>query len=88
MRKEHRSTETQIPVHPDTTDPEPRPVELDLPEKSTYTDLVPVIEKVLSDPDNAVVISSDLKPLLILWRKLRNETASAWRAWPKRRSPS
>jgi AmmeMemoRadiSam system protein B len=55
--KEH-STETQIPFiryyHKDV-----KVIEL-IYAKTDYIDLVPLIEKVLSDPESAVVISSDL----------------------------
>ncbi len=55
--KEH-STETQVPfVH--HYEPEAKVVEL-IYGKIEYTELVPIIEAILADPDNAVVISSDL----------------------------
>ena len=55
--KEH-STETQMPFvrH---YEPETKVVEL-IYGKTGYADLVPILEAVLSDPGNAVVISSDL----------------------------
>jgi len=56
-QKEH-STETQIPFI-QHYEPEAQVVEL-IYGKIDYTALVPIVEKVLSDPDNAVVISSDL----------------------------
>jgi len=56
-QKEH-STETQIPFirH---YEPKAKVVEL-IYGKIDYSALVPIIEKILADPDNAVVISSDL----------------------------
>ena len=55
--KEH-STETQVPFirH---YEPEAKVVEL-IYGKVGYTTLVPIIDAILADPDNAVVISSDL----------------------------
>ncbi|WP_456433489.1 AmmeMemoRadiSam system protein B [Nitratifractor sp.] len=56
-KKEH-STETQIPfVH--HYEPEAKVVEL-IYGRIDYTALVPIIDAILADPDNAVVISSDL----------------------------
>jgi AmmeMemoRadiSam system protein B len=56
-QKEH-STETQIPFirH---YEPKAKVLEL-IYGKIDYTALVPIIEKILADPENAVVISSDL----------------------------
>ena len=56
-QKEH-STETQIPFirH---YEPKAKVVEL-IYGKIDYSALVPIIEKILANPDNAVVISSDL----------------------------
>ena len=55
--KEH-STETQVPFI-QHYEPRAKLVEL-IYGKIDYTQLVPLIEKVLSDPENVVVISSDL----------------------------